>query len=63
MWKESFLNIADSKGFLGQCEVQCVSQSEVVLQKNQILGVLFPLLININIFLNKLYHLILFFVI
>ena len=50
-----FLKIADSKGFLGQCEVQCVGQSEVVLQKSKVLGVLFPILSNIDIFPNKFY--------
>ena len=54
MCRRRVSEVADSKGFLGWCEVQCVGQAEVVLQKNQVLGVLFPLLSNIDIFLNKL---------
>ena len=48
-----FLKVADSEGFLGQCKVQCVGQAEAVLQKNQVLGVLFTLLSNIDVFPNK----------
>ena len=48
--EREFPKVAYSKRFLGQCEVQCVGQSEVVLQKNQVLSVLFPLLSNIGIF-------------
>ena len=29
-----FLKVADSEGFLGQCEIQRLGQSKVVLQKN-----------------------------
>ena len=48
-----FLKVADSEGFLGQCEIQSVGQPEVVLQKNQVLGVLFPLLNNVDVLPNK----------
>ena len=48
-----FLKVTDSEGFLGQCEIQCVGQSEVILQKNQVLGVLFPLLNNFDVMPNK----------
>ena len=34
-----FLKVANSEGFLGWCEFQCVGQAEVVLHKNQVLGV------------------------
>ena len=60
--KGKILKVADGKGFLGWCEVQCMGQAKVVLQKNQVLGVLFPLLSNIDIFPNKFIFLILFFV-
>ena len=48
-----FLKVADSEGFLGQCEIQSTGQSKVVIQKNQVLSVLFPLLKNVDILPNK----------